>query len=302
MFGIILVPLIAAGFVILMIGLAAWYVADLLTRTKRRRVEGSPADLGLRYEDVQFASPDGVILRGWYLESPGARASMILVHDLEGTRSEPTVGLLDLQRDYVRRGFHVLAFDLRGRGESGGGRDHFGCYERRDVGAAVAYARSRAGGLPLLLHGFGVGASLAIVAVADGAAVECVIADSPVTSVRAYLRERWSQIPAPLFWLSSNLARRFFGADMDALAPLDAVRRVAPTRVLFIHGEGDRFAPAAHTLNLAAASMTADDELWRIPGAGHCGGYRRDPEEYLRRCLAFIDGALPIRRPVASAG
>ena len=102
----------------------------------------------------QFRAPDMTVLRGWYLESPGARASVVLVHDDEGHALRRSLGLLTLQRDYLRRGFNVFAFDLRGRGESGGVRDTFGSAERLDVDAAVALRappRPRpAGGAPRL--------------------------------------------------------------------------------------------------------------------------------------------------------
>ena len=238
---IALIALLLAAAVVVVAGVlfAAAYFADAFTRPKRRRVEGSPADLGLRHEDVQFAAPDGAMLRGWYLESPGARASVILLHDIEGTRSDSTHGLLRLQRDYVSRGFNVLAFDLRGRGESAGCRDHCGGVELRDVIGAVGWMRARSPRVPVLLHGFGLGASLAIVAAADGLPIDGIIADSPFASARGYVRHRWSHVPAPLFALSAWLARRFFNADLHALAPIDVAWRVAPARILFIHGAED---------------------------------------------------------------
>ena len=43
------------------------HLADLMTRSPRRRVAGAPADLGLRFEPVDFPSDHGMLLRGWYL-------------------------------------------------------------------------------------------------------------------------------------------------------------------------------------------------------------------------------------------
>ena len=155
---VLLVAMVAiAGALLLAWLLAAYYLAETLTRTKRGRVEGNPADLLLRHDEVEFLAADGVSTRGWYLASLGARATIVLVHDAAGTRSDPRHGLLELQRDYVRRGLNVLSFDLRGRGESEGHQDHLGAGELADIEAAVAYARSREPDHPLLLHGFGVG-------------------------------------------------------------------------------------------------------------------------------------------------
>lgn len=284
---------------------AALYLAELFTRSKRRRVEGTPSDLGLRYEDVQFTTSDDVVLHGWYLESPGARGTLVLVHDFDGTRADKTHGLLDLQRDYLRRGFNVLAFDLRGRGESGGVRDYLGAQERNDLPAAVEYARSRAPMLPVVVHGFGLGGALAVVGVADGSfEADAIIADSAFTSVRAYLRRRWAIVPWPLFQLACYFARRLYQADADAIAPLAAMRATSTlTPMLFIHGERDRLISVTHTINIAASSLNARTTVFRVPRAGHCTGYLRGPEAYVRHCLDFVDDAVPARRiSVAAAG
>ena len=73
---------------------AALYLANRFTRSPRRRVRGTPADAGLRYEEVQFHAADRVALRGWFIESPGARAVVAVVHDGDGTRADPERGLL----------------------------------------------------------------------------------------------------------------------------------------------------------------------------------------------------------------
>ncbi|MQA00558.1 MAG: alpha/beta fold hydrolase [Dehalococcoidia bacterium] len=284
-------------------GLGALYIADTFTRSKRRRVQGTPADLGLRYEEIQFLTADRLTLRGWFLESPGARATVVLVHDLEGTRASPEHGLLRLQRDYVRRGYNVFAFDLRGHGESGGRRDCLGSCERQDVQAAVAYVRRRTGSLPIVLHGFGLGASLAITAVASrgGPEVAGIIADSPIASMRTYLKEAHRHIPPHVFMLACRFARRFFGADVDALKPIAVVEGVR-VPILFVHCQGDPRVPLAHTHNLTAASLDPRNEVWTVPDIlDHCGAYPAAPQDYVRQSLGFIDRVVPARLLAAQA-
>ena len=281
----------------------AAYLADQLTRAKRHRVQGTPADLGLRYEDVQFLTADRLTLRGWFLDSPGARATIVLVHDLEATRADPERRFLHLQRDYVRRGFSVFAFDLRGHGESAGRRDSLGRDERLDVRAAVAYVRRRAGvgAQPVLVHGFGYGAALAIAAAAQNADVTAVIADSPFLTMRTYLRHAWRHVPAPLFALVVFLARRIFRGDIDALQPVRDIAQVT-VPILLIHNEGDERVPVAHTLNIAAASLDGRDQVWVLPDrVGHATGYVEAPDIYLRRCVDFVEQVTPARTLVAQA-
>lgn len=281
--------------------IVAFTLAETFTRSKRRRVQGTPADLGLRYEEIQFLTADRLVLRGWFLDSPGARATIVLVHDVEGTRADQEQGLLQMQRDYVRRGFNVFAFDLRGHGESTGRRDGLGAQERLDVQAAVAYVRRRTGSLPIFLHGFGLGAALAIAVAARGIDVAAVIADSPFTSMQSYLRHRHAHVPHHLFRLALGFARRCFGADAAELAPIRVVDAVE-IPVLFIHAEGDTVVPVSHTLNLAAASLDPRDRVWTIPDLlDHCGYYLQSPETYVGRCIGFIDQVVPARLLQAQA-
>ena len=274
---------------------SAVFLADLYTRSKRHRVQGTPTDLGLRFQDVQFLTADRLTLNGWFLESPGARATVLIVHDRAGTRADANQGLLHLQVDYVRRGFNVFSFDLRGRGESAGRRDQLGTTERLDVEAAIAYLRRRVGQTPIVLHGFGFGASLAIEATPGATEVAGVIADSPVASVRDLLRYQHQRVPEHMFNASCWFARRLFDADPHSLAPIDVVDQVG-VPILFIHAARDLEVPESHTLNLAAASLNDRHEVWALEDhQGHCDYYPEHPLEYMERCLAFIDRVVPAR-------
>jgi uncharacterized protein len=273
----------------------AVYLADAITGGRRMRVQGTPADVSLRYEEVQFLTADRLTLRGWFMEAPGARATVVLVHEAGTTRADRTRGLLRLHRDYVRRGFSVFAFDLRAHGESGGKRDTLGRNERLDVQAAVAYVRRRSGRTPILLHGFGYGASLAIDAVARGVDVAGVIADSPFTTMRSFLRAHYRGVPGPVFRVALWVSHRLFGCDASTLNPIQAVEKVH-VPLLFIHSEVDDVVPASHTLNLSAASLDPRVRVWVVDDhTGHGTAYVDDPDAYLRHCLQFVDEVVPAR-------
>ena len=274
---------------------AAVYVADALSGGRRVRVQGTPADVGLRYEEIQFLTADRLTLRGWFMEAPGARATVVLVHEAGATRADRDRHFLPLQRDYVRRGFSVFAFDLRAHGESGGKRDTLGCSERLDIQAAVAYVRRRSTRTPILLHGFGYGAALSLDAVARGVEVSGVIADSSFTTMRSFLRSHHRHVPGVVFEVAVQVSRRLFKCDPTSLRPLRAVEKVS-VPVLFVHAEADEVSPAAHSLNLAAASLDPRVRVWIVPDQdGHADAYARTPDAYVRRCLQFIDEVVPAR-------
>lgn len=284
-----------AALVALAVLFAAVYVADALTGGRRVRVQGTPADMGLRYEEIQFLTADRLTLRGWFMEAPGARATVVMVHEAGSTRADRDRNLLQMQRDYIRRGFSVFAFDLRAHGESGGKRDSLGCRERLDIQAAVAYVRRRSGRTPILLHGFGYGAALALDAVARGVEVSGVIADSAFTSMRSFLKAHHRHVPTVVFEAAIHASRRIFKCDPTSLRPLRSVEKVG-VPVLFVHAEADEVVPASHSLNLAAASLDPRVRVWIVPDeGGHAESYAHMPEAYMRRCLQFIDEVVPAR-------
>ena len=294
---------IAAGIGILAIAahvLAAYALARRMTRIKRVRVTGTPADLYLDHEELTFPAADGLVLRGWYLASPGARASVVIVHDDVGNRSDAGIGLLELQRDYLRSGLNVVSFDLRGRGESSGQHSQLGVGELADVIGAVRYALHRSDA-PVALHGFGAGATLALSAAASHDDVVAVVADSPWLSMRDRVRFRYEHVPGHVFALATAFAAWRFGAELDAVTPARSMHEMEDTSVLYVHSENNRETPVEHTLNLAAASLNDADEIWMPYEGGHCGAYRADSADYMHRCLQFINRAIPARVPAVRA-
>jgi hypothetical protein len=73
--------------------------------------------------------------------------------------------------------------------------------------------------------------------------------------------------------------------------------RIAPRPVLLISGSG-RAESSLNRIFEAAASATS--ELWALPDTGHSRGIWTHREEWARRVLGFLDGAL--LAPEAAAG
>ena len=148
---LVLVAVVSAGFflfvLLAMIVNGAW-VAHKMTMTERVSVTGDPSHLGLQWEDVAFLSRgDGISLNGWYLLEGNDDRCIILIHGVDHHRNDPQIRSLQLGNDLVERGFSVLLFDLRARGESGGTRSSEGDREQWDVLGAIDYVLGR--GIPL---------------------------------------------------------------------------------------------------------------------------------------------------------
>ena len=277
------------------------YAVSQATVAERNLAEGTPADLGLVYEDVTFDSAvDGIQLRGWYLPARGQRA-VILLHGLDSERWGRRPALPEKARHYVQAGFDVLTFDLRAHGASGGDRVGLGWLERRDVEGATRYLEQR--GIPryaIGLHGHSYGAATALLSAAAMPEVAAVIADSAFAAQLPLLDQeihRKTGLPALFTPGIAGFASLFYGLDLEAMAPVLAVPQIAPRPILFIHGASDSRIPAENSRLLLAASRNPADTLWIVPGAEHVEAFTTQPEEYTARMLRFFDEHLATHRP-----
>jgi pimeloyl-ACP methyl ester carboxylesterase len=168
----------------------------------------------------------------------------------------------------------VVGFDFRGHGRSGG-VSTVGDREVWDVAAAVGWARLL-GYDRVATIGFSMGASVVVRHAALVGGVDVVVAVSgparwfykgtPAMRRLHLVVER----PAGRLVARTVLGTRIGSERWDPLPeePRAVAGRIAPTRLLVVHGDQDRYFPLDHPRQLAeAAGPTA--ELWVEHGFGH---------------------------------
>jgi len=244
-------------------------------------------ELGTAYEDVSFATSDGLELEGWYIPSRN-RAAVIAFPGRSGPQRPA--------RMLARHGYGVLLFDRRGEGESDGDPNVFGWKGARDVRAAVEYLRGRADVDPERIGGIGlsVGGEMMIEAAADSDGLAALVSDGAgIRSIREALAipDTRKRIEATVAHAIVTPATAIFSNSLPPQSLEDLSARIAPTPVLFIYtvpGQGGE-------AELTEAFHTAAREpkgVWLVPGAGHTGGIEARPDEYERRVVGFFDEAL----------
>lgn len=265
--------------------LAAWIaVRRIVTPAPPEERFVTPWEMGIPYEETRFETEDGLLLRGWWLENPHPRYTVITLAGHNGARHH-TLGIAST---LWRRGANVLLFDNRGRGESEGSALSLGYYERLDARAAVEHALVRAPGLPIGLVGYSMGAAVAIMVAAGDPRIGAVVADSPFASQRRLLRALISRRVGPLGPPAAALAERLLPYDVGEVEPLREVGRISPRAILLIHGLSDPTTDPEDSRRLYEAAGEPK-ELWLLEGVGHCNAYFADRTAYCGRVASFLE-------------
>ena len=136
--------LVAAVFVLVSAVLFPFSIAYVVTHAARSTVP--TADLGAPYENVEFRTADGLLLKGWYIRSRNGAA----VISFPGRASSQKRAKL-----LARHGYGVLLFDRRGEGESEGDPNTFGWQGERDIHGAVAFLQRQKDVDPQRIGGIG---------------------------------------------------------------------------------------------------------------------------------------------------
>ena len=273
--------------IILLAGLALIYVAlgvalylfqgsmVFLANLPGRALEATPADIGLKYEDVRFDTADGERLHGWYVPAVNARGVLLFFHGNAGNISHRLESIMI----FNRLGLDVLIVDYRGYGQSTGKPTESGTY--RDAQAAWNYllGERRASPGRIVIFGRSLGGAVGAW-LAAGLPVEqrpaAVIIESSFTSGADMARRLYPLFPARL------LTRlRYPVAEY-------AARLHCP--VLVVHSRDDEIIPFAMGQEIYAAAPQPKDFI-ELRG-DHNAGFWISREEYSAGLAEFLEGVL----------
>jgi dipeptidyl aminopeptidase/acylaminoacyl peptidase len=250
--------------------------------------------------DAHFLSHDGLSISGWYIQQAHRAPAIILCHPW---RHDCTY-FARLAEHLYRRGYHVLLFDFRAHGRSGGRYTTGGDLESRDVIAALAFLQRQPYVIPQRIGvlGYSMGAAAALLAAAYRPEIAAVIADSSYAQLDTVLAA----------WIQGYFARQGFGPVAKTLAqwalrgferyascslhvsPAAAAHQIVASgrHVMIVHGLSDTLVDPAHARAIAARATGDSLTLWLVDGAEHCGASDYDLRTYLKRVDAFFDSHL----------
>jgi alpha-beta hydrolase superfamily lysophospholipase len=259
-------------------------------------------DLGIDYADVTIASTDGYVLSGWHVPSKekGNTVGVLLVHG--GGRDRRT--WLRHLPIFHNNGYGALLFDFREHGLSSGNFRGFtfGMKERFDVLSAARFMKDKLGYRTVVAIGTSVGGSSVLMATAMDGTIDAAIAENAITTCAMlqdqiiidllggyFGRSRFSVWLFKVFRLTCStwLNWRIGNKPSKHCQALHCIASIAPRPVLLMHGTSDTVVPLSHSQTLFAAA-SEPKEIWICEGAFHCGLYNKDPQEFERRVVSFL--------------
>jgi len=286
-----IIAIVVAAILVLYIGLSVYGAREAMEIPRLPLdVNSSPDSVGLVYEDVSFTSrDDSVVLRGWYLPGDSDYA-IIIVHGGFQNRLDDNVNTLGLARDLVAKGYDILLFDLRGRGESEGEGRALSNIER-DIGGAVDYLITE--GYPserIYIIGFCSGAASACIFASQNS-IGALVLDGCFANVHDMVANQAALMGIPQFLVDfftpgALLMSRII-YDYELVNAQDVVADVA-CPIFFIHEENDELISLEEMQLLFSLSTHPANEFWEVSDAEHSQSYKTHPADYIEKVDGFL--------------
>lgn len=236
-----------------------------------RAIEATPRDIGLRYEDISFPSPDGLTLNAWFVAAENPAATVLFCHGNGGNISHR----LELLEFFNRLRLNVLIFDYRGYGRSEGSPYEEGTYW--DALGAFTYlvGRDDVDAEKTILYGRSLGGAIAV----DLATrVECagLICENCPSSI-----VEMAKIHYPIPRIENLISNRY-----------EAIARIAQVKmpVLIIHSRHDELVPFEQGRRLFEAAEEPKEFLATF--ASHNDPPSMMNQEYRERLARFVERCL----------
>ncbi|MFD0712787.1 alpha/beta hydrolase [Paenibacillus sp. GCM10027626] len=202
-------------------------------------------------EELTLPSSHNYNMRGWFFPADRDEGkAVILVHGVTSS----LIGCLKYMDMFRRRGFHVLTYDHRRHGQSGGPFTTYGYYEKQDLKVWVDWLFNKCGpACKIGILGESMGASTALQYAATDPRIAFYIADCPYSDLKAELTHRLKEDfhlpPFPLLYLAELFVWLRSGIKFRNVSPIRDIAHVE-TPILFVHGEEDCFTPKEMTVQL----------------------------------------------------
>ncbi len=232
-----------------------------------KKIDITPKEIGLEFEDIYFFSSDGTELNGWFVPAKESRLTVLFCHGNAGNISH-RIELIDL---FCKLGLNVFIFDYRGYGRSHGSPSEGGLY--LDAHAAYKYLidNQHLDEGSIVVYGKSLGANVSI-ELCSKVRPAALISESAFTSALEMGKKLFPFLP--IKWLIT--------VKYDALSKIENI--TVPK--LIIHSEDDEIIPFQHGRRLFEAAPEPK-EFYPMRG-GHNEAIFLSKKDFAARIGAFL--------------
>ena len=231
------------------------------------RIESTPDQWGLPYEDINFTTSDGVSLSGWFIPAPGSDKTLLFCHGNAGNISYRRLSI----EIFHRLGLNVFIFDYRGYGQSHGKPTEKGTYLDAQAAWDLLVNQRKIAPHRIIVFGRSLGAAVAA-NLAQRHPPAILILESAFTSAPDAAAELYPFLPV-------RLLARFKYPTRDLVEQINVP-------VLIIHSKNDRTIPFKHGRSLFDAANEPKSFI-ELQGS-HNDGFYLSQDLYTQNLKSFI--------------
>ena len=249
-------------------GALVFFFQSYVVYQPSEKLDETPSDYGLDFEDIPLTAEDGTKLHAWYVPRDKAEYTLLFCHGNGGNVSHR----VDAVQTFHALGLNVLIFDYRGYGRSEGKPTEAGTYQ--DARAAWKYLVETRGVSPerIIIFGCSLGGGIAA-NLAHRHTPAALILESTFTSVPDAGAKMYPFLP--IRWLCR------FSYDTQAIIG----EMNCP--ILVVHSREDEMVPYEFGQALFDAAR-GDKHMLTISGS-HNMGRSDSAEQYISGLAAFFD-------------
>ena len=267
----------------------SYYIASKITEKSSPNIDVSADFIAPNSEDVSFKTQDNLLLKGWLFE-PKRQKVIIFVSGILDNRTNAGYYGIILSRELLEKGYSVLLYDTRARGESQG--NIRGKNEQLDVIAAVDFLKQKGFSAKNIgIISFSSGAASTLMAIDKINDIGPVIVDSAPAVFKTVIDNvliNEQHIPQFLMPGVYFMTKQVFGVDISSMRPIDYLSKVPSRTFLFLHCVNDTSVPPENSKELLSKS-NPKSKLVLFPMGGHIETYKKNPDLYRKEVFGFLE-------------
>ncbi|MCK5683165.1 alpha/beta hydrolase [bacterium] len=258
------------GSLILISGMLYFFQGKFVYAPSKKYI-GTPADIGIKFEEVFFKSKNDVKICGWYVPAVPGDYTILFCHGNAGNISH-RLKTLKIMHDL---GYNFLIFDYQGYGKSEGTPTEEGTYS--DTRAAYDYLinEKKCSEDKIIFQARSLGGGIATKVVTEKNPPVYIL-ESTFTSVADVARKIYPFLPV-------DLLTRIKYPTIDNLKSISCP-------IFFVHSPDDEVIPFSHGKKLYE-SYNGKKTFFQLKG-GHNEGLRISEKEYTAALKTFLDSHL----------